>query len=177
MRNKSKLEIIVLLTLVTSFVACSTPVKDSSKEIIVLEENVDKEKKEELGLELVYKIRNYGGERYNNVSLTETGLMMIRDKLVHLDLKMHGKSDYEVEKVSFGEIKEEKDEEGFNIVEWQESDIKGKVILGVLEDNDFRIEVDGSIYNIKDDLTLKEIEGYRDLDTKNIIIIMELKMM
>lgn len=172
-KKRNKVFILVFIALITSLVGCNKYINNNSKEIIVIDEEAKDSNKDkgDISVNLIYKVKNYGEHINQSENFDNYKLMTIKqEELINFTLEVDKDEyfKYDILSVDRGEIQDEKDEEGFNIINWKEDELKGSLILNLLNNNDFRIYNNEKIYNLNNDFKLKEIEAYENINKEEI---------
>ena len=160
---KRKFIVGILMALSIFSIGCESLETSRDKEVIVIEENVvqTNNNKDKIGVNLISKVeisretkedREDENGNYKNYHF--------RNSLIESIYNENYSSGLEIEKMRFGRVKTEKDSEGFNIIEWKDLEVTGRLVNEWLSD-DFRIVNDDKVYKLTEDGILKEIEGYR----------------
>lgn len=168
MKRKFILGILMVLSIFS--IGCENLKNSADKEVIVIEENIVEidSKQDKIGVNLVSRVEI--SRKTKEESEDENGNYKnyhFRNSLIKSIYNTSPFSAPEISDMKFGRVKTEKDSEGFNVIEWKDLDVEGKLVDEMLS-QDFRIVNDDKVYKLTEDGILKEIEAYRNVPKEKL---------
>lgn len=167
-------KLIILMMVITSlaFIGCDVKENNNSSGIIIIDENAKETSanKESIDIKLFAKIR--GANDFYGVDFTKFETLIIKDKLFKPTVKIVYENEenqqpvHKIISLRVGEITNEKDDENFNIVKWEDKIIEGNLIQGELSSDDLKIYSEGAVYKVNEDMSLKEIKAYENIKSE-----------